>query len=55
MQAEIYESSQIGPAFNYVNQDTLVLLDITSTLYEPSVTMADKRWRTFLPSRLSGF
>lgn len=51
LHSAIFESDKIETVLEYADKKTLVLLDITSTLYEPSVTMADKRWRSFFAER----
>lgn len=51
LDAFIIESNKIDSVLNYADQNSLVLFNISNTLYEPLVTMADKRWRTFFGER----
>lgn len=51
LHAKIFESNSLETILEYADNESLVLLDITSTLYEPSITMADKRWRTYFAER----
>ena len=49
--AKIFESDHIEILLDYADKESIVFFDITSTLYEPSVIMSDKRWRAFFAER----
>lgn len=43
---------QIGKLLEIASKDTLIISDITNTLYKPCNTMSDKKWRTYLAGRV---
>lgn len=53
VQAEIIESNEFSDVKKYVNQDSLVLLNVTSTIYEPSNTMSHQLWREYFGIRVA--
>ncbi len=50
--AEIIETSEIATVQNYVTEDSLVLMNITGTLYAPGTALADNQWRMFFEKRV---
>lgn len=52
IQGEIIESNEIISILNHVTEDSLVLFNITGTLYEPATTLADNQWRLYFAERV---
>lgn len=52
LQAEICETHEIETVLNEVNQDCLVLFNISSTLYESSTIFSDRQWREYFAKRV---
>lgn len=50
--ADIIETNEISIVQNYVTDDSLVLFNITGTLYAPVNTLADNQWRTYFAERV---
>lgn len=50
--AEIIETSRFADILNYVNEDTLVLLDVDDTLIVPKQTLGSDIWFTYRMSQL---
>lgn len=50
--AEIIETNEISIIQKYVTTDSLVLFNITGTLYEPASTLADNQWRIYFAERV---
>lgn len=50
--AEIFETDAICDIENYIRSDSLVLLNVTGTLYEPAMVLADNQWRLYFASRV---
>lgn len=50
---ELIETTHIEKTLEISKKNTLVLSDITNTLYKPCNTMSDKRWRSYLSNRVS--
>lgn len=53
LQGEIVQSDKIETVLDYVKDDTLVLMNITSNLYEPINTCSEHQWRLFFSSRVN--
>lgn len=51
--AEIIETNEISSLEEYVTADSLVLLNVTGTLYEPGNTLADRQWRDYFAERVN--
>lgn len=51
--AEIIETNEISAIENYVTRDSLILFNITDTLYEPANTLADNHWRIYFSERVN--
>ena len=52
MQAEITETNEIASIFEHINEQSLVLFNVTGVLYEPSITLCDKQWRDYFDKRV---
>jgi hypothetical protein len=52
LSAGISETEEISNVQNFVTNDSLVLLNITGTLYEPATTLADNQWRIYFTERV---
>ena len=50
--AELIETNEISIIENYVTKDSLILFNVTGTLYEPASTLADGQWRTYFTERV---
>ena len=50
--AEIKETKEISKALDYATEDSLILFNITGTLYQPSNTLADHQWREYFSKRV---
>lgn len=50
---ELIETPHIEKLLETSSKNTLILSDITNTLYKPCNTMSDKKWRTYLVNRVS--
>jgi uncharacterized membrane-anchored protein YjiN (DUF445 family) len=46
------ETTNLEMLLEISNKNTLILTDITNTLYQPCNTMSDKKWRTYLANRV---
>lgn len=46
------ETNNLEILLEISNKNTLILTDITNTLYQPCNTMSDKKWRTHLANRI---
>jgi len=46
------ETTNLDVLIEVSNKNTLILSDITETLYKPCNTMSDKKWRTFVVERI---
>ncbi|MEI8124969.1 MAG: DUF2608 domain-containing protein [Parachlamydiaceae bacterium] len=46
------EVTDVSILFEVSNQNTLILTDISDTLYKPCNTISDKKWRTYLAGRV---
>lgn len=53
LSAKITEINEIVAIGNHVTSDSLVLFNITGTLYEPALTLADAQWRTYFSERVN--
>lgn len=51
--AVIIETNEISDVKNYVTNDSVVLLNITGTLYEPAMTLADNQWRIYFSEKVN--
>lgn len=51
--AEIVEVEEMATIHKYVTQDSLILVNVTGTLYQPVNTCADKRWRDYFAERVN--
>ena len=51
--AEIPETNEISSIEKYVTADSLVLFNITGTLYKPANTLADNQWRNYFAERVN--
>lgn len=49
---KILETNKISVINDSINRDSMVLFNITGTLYEPSTTLADHQWREFFAERV---
>lgn len=49
---EIRETNEIATVQDYVTEDSLVLMNLTGTLYAPATTLADNRWRLYFEERV---
>lgn len=49
----IVETSEVADVRNQANESTLVLFNITDTLYEPATTLADNHWRLYFADRVN--
>lgn len=52
LSAEIQETNEISTIQDYVTNDSLVLFNVTGTLYEPATTLANNQWRIFFAERV---
>jgi hypothetical protein len=50
--SEIIETNEISAFQKYVAQDSLVLFNVTGTLYEPATMLADRQWREHIAERV---
>lgn len=50
--AEIIESQSLKDISRYADKNSLVLLNISDTLYQPSTTLAEGRWRTYFAKQV---
>lgn len=50
--ADIIETNEIITVLDHITPDTLILLNVTGTLYEPSTNLADNQWRTYFVQRV---
>lgn len=54
VQAEIIETREIVDILGHIHSaETLVLFNITGTLYEPATTLADNQWRLYFNERVN--
>lgn len=53
LSADIIEMNEISTIQHYVKNDSLVLFNITGTLYEPATTLADNQWRIYFTERVN--
>lgn len=53
IQGEIIETNEIKTMIPFINQESLVFLNVTRTLYAPSNTLADRRWRDYFSNRVN--
>lgn len=53
LNAEIVETKEMSAVQDYVTADSLLLFNITGTLYDPATTFADNRWRVYLTKRVN--
>lgn len=53
LSANIIETNEMSTVENHITNDTLVLFNITGTLYEPSTTLSDNQWRTYFSERVN--
>lgn len=51
--AEIIETNEISAIQKHVSPDSLILFNITGTLYEPASTLADNQWRIYFTERVN--
>lgn len=51
--AEIIETNEISAIQKHVTTHSLILFNITGTLYEPASTLADNQWRTYFAERVN--
>lgn len=51
--AKILETNEISVIQKYVTNDSLILFNITGTLYEPASTLADNQWRIYFTERVN--
>ncbi len=51
LSAEIRETNEISTIQDYVTSESLVLFNVTGTLYEPATTLANNQWRIFFAER----
>lgn len=51
-QATIVETNEFADVLNYTDNNTLVLLNVTDTLYAPSTTLGDNLWRQYFTARV---
>lgn len=51
LQGVIVETNEISTAIDTVNSNSLVLLNITGTLYKPSTTLSNHQWREYFEAR----
>lgn len=51
--AEIIETNEISAVQKHVTPDSLILFNITGTLYEPANTLADNQWRIYFAERVN--
>lgn len=49
---EIIETNEISTVLDYVSEDSLLFLNVTGTMYEPSNALADHQWRVYLSNRI---
>lgn len=52
LQGEIIETNEIARVLDYASRDSLVLFNITGTLYKPSNTLSDHQWREYFEERV---
>ncbi|MBA3721109.1 MAG: DUF2608 domain-containing protein [Parachlamydiaceae bacterium] len=52
LNSEIIETSEIETVLQYVNKDSLVLFNVSDTLYEPSTTIAEHAWREYFAEKV---
>lgn len=48
----LIETTNIEKLLEVSNKNTLIISDITNTLYKPCNTMSDKKWRTYVANRV---
>lgn len=53
LSAKIIETNEISTIQNYVTKDSLILFNITGTLYNPGTTLADNQWRIYFTNRVN--
>ena len=51
--AEIIETNEISAIQKHVTTDSLILFNITGTLYEPASTLGDNQWRIYFAERVN--
>lgn len=49
---EIIETNEIDTVLDYVNCDSIVFVNITGTLYQPSNTLSNNLWREYFAKRV---
>ena len=49
---EIIETSKIAAIIPFINQRSIVFLNVDGTLHAPSLALADYRWRDYFISRV---
>jgi uncharacterized protein DUF2608 len=47
------ETNEISVVQDYVTNDSIVLLNVTGTLYEPAMTLADNQWRIYFANKVN--
>lgn len=47
LRAEIIETKEMAHILRYTDSRTLILFNISDTLYEPATTLADNKWRVY--------
>ncbi|MCE5318614.1 MAG: DUF2608 domain-containing protein [Parachlamydia sp.] len=52
LQGLIVETKEMSTVLQHVDSHSLILFNVTDTLYEPSITLADNQWRMYF-SRLA--
>ena len=52
LQGLIVETKEMSTVLQHVDGHSLILFNVTDTLYEPSITLADNQWRIYF-SRLA--
>lgn len=52
LQATIMETDEIAKIKDFVTTDSLVLFNVSDTLYKPSRTLADHQWREYFAGRV---
>lgn len=51
--AKIIETNEMATIQDEVTRNSLVLFNITGTLYEPAITLADNQWRIYFAERVN--
>jgi hypothetical protein len=52
VQGNIIETNEISSVKNYIDDRSMVLFNITGTLYAPSTTLSDHQWREYFAERV---